>query len=161
MNELWSVRCYNGEFRGPFDPNLVQYSVYPFDDLLNFKLHVPYHFVIVNTGKKLFQLYGLDEIDFERDFSFLQGEDFVNTRTIMMIMRNIYIAWNLAKPDSRWLTGVDYNEANQDPSVDRTPQEGAKSDSGGQDRGGPSGSTGSGSQAQNIAAVPSGGQMEQ
>ena len=117
MHESCSVRRYNGELHGPFDPNLVQYSVYPFDDLPNFELHVPYHFVIVNTGKKLFQLYGLGEIDFARDFSFLQGENLINTRTIMMILRNIYIAWNFAKPDPIWLTGEEYTESNQDPLV--------------------------------------------
>jgi len=117
MNESCSVRRYNGELLGPFDPNLVQYSVYPFDSLPNFELHVPYHFVIVNTGKKLFQLYGLGEIDFEKDFPFLQSEDLVNTRAIMMILRNIYVAWNLAKPDPTWLTGEEYTEANQNPPV--------------------------------------------
>jgi len=68
MKASWSVKHYPANTLGPFDPNLVKYSVYPFDDLLDFELHVPYHFVIVNTGKKLFQLYGMDEINFEIDF---------------------------------------------------------------------------------------------
>lgn len=63
MNESWSVRRYTGKLRGPLDPNLIQNSIYPFRDLPNFELHIPYHFVIVNTGKKLFQLYSSDEID--------------------------------------------------------------------------------------------------
>jgi hypothetical protein len=140
MSESWSVRRYTGELRGPLHPNLIHNSIYPFSDLPNFELHIPYHFVIVNTGKKLFQIYGLDEIDFARDFPFLQDARSLPTRTIMLILRNIYVAWTLATPDPKWLTGELHNEANQELPVDQTHQ-GAGSDSGGQGKGGPSGST--------------------
>ena len=159
MNESWSVRRYTGKLRGSFYPNLIQNSIYPFGDLPNFELHVPYHFVIVNTGKKLFQIYGLDGIDFERDFPFLQGAWGLPTRTIMVILRNIYVAWTLATPDPKWLTGELYNEANQEPPVDQTRQGTAGSDSGGQGKGGSSGIKGSRTQAQNTGAAPSGEQI--
>ncbi|KIM37145.1 hypothetical protein M413DRAFT_13511 [Hebeloma cylindrosporum] len=113
MKESWSVRRYTGQLLCRFNPNLVQQSVYPFDDFPKIPLHIPYHFVIVNAGKKLFQLYGLNEIDFERAFPFLQGEKFLKTRTIMDNLRNIYVAWNVAQPDPARLTP----EANDDKPI--------------------------------------------
>jgi len=159
MNESWSIRRYNGELRGPLHPDLIQNSIYPFSDLPNFELHIPYHFVIVNTGKKLFQIWGLDKINFARDFPFLQGPRGSLTRTIMVILRNIYVAWTLATPDPKWLTGEPYNDANQEPPIDQRRQGGTGSDSGGQGKGGPSGSKGGGTQARNTGAAPSGGQI--
>ncbi|EDR01702.1 uncharacterized protein LACBIDRAFT_310731 [Laccaria bicolor S238N-H82] len=64
MEASWSIKRYTGNALGPFDPNLIEHSAYPFTNLLPIELHVPYHFVIVNTGKKLRQLYGMDAINF-------------------------------------------------------------------------------------------------
>jgi hypothetical protein len=53
MKKSWSVRRYTGNLHEPLVPDRIQQSVYLFGDLPAFKLHIPYHFVIVNTGKKL------------------------------------------------------------------------------------------------------------
>src|SRR6267378_8123918 len=128
MSKSWSVKHYHGELDGPFYPALAQYSMYPFNDLPNFELHVPYHFVIANTGKKLYQLYGLGKINFDNHFSFLKGNQFFATRMIMMILHNIYVAWNVAVPDPKWLTGEEYNEAKPDSPVNQAHRGGARSD---------------------------------
>jgi hypothetical protein len=127
--------------------------------LPNFELHIPYHFIIVNTGKKLFQIYSLDEIDFKRDFPFLQGAWGLPTRMIMVILHNIYVAWSLAMPDPKWLTRELYNKANHEPPIDQMRQGGAGSDSGDPGKGGPSGSNGGRTQARNTGAAPSGEQI--
>ena len=159
MNGSWSVRHYNGELRGPLHPELIQNSIYPFSDLPKFELHIPYHFVIVNTGKKLFQIWGLGKINFARDFPFLQGPQSAPTRTIMRILRNIYVTWTLATPDPKWFTGELYNEVNQEPPINQRRQGGTGSDSGGQGKGGPSGGKSGGTQVRNTDAAPSGGQI--
>jgi len=81
---------------GPFHLNFVLYSMYPFNHLPNFEPHTHYHFVIINTGKKLFQIKGMDGINFERDFPFLHGDEGSPTRTVIVILHNIYVAWTLA-----------------------------------------------------------------
>lgn len=78
---------------------------------------------------------------------------------IMLLLRNIYVAWTLATPDPKWLTGELYNEANQQPPVDQTGQGGAGSDSRGQGKDGPSDSKRGRTQARNTGAAPSSGQM--
>ena len=96
MSESYSARRYNGGLRGPFHPNFVQYSGYPFNDLSNFVLHVHYHFVIVDTGKELFQINPMDEVNFQRVLIFLQGDEGSPTIMVMVIMYNNYVAWTLA-----------------------------------------------------------------
>lgn len=151
MGNSWSVKTYGGDPLGAFDPNLVNYSMYPFDDLPTFELHVPYHFVIVNTGKKLVQLYGMDTADFEADFPFLSPAD----RIMMRAVRNIYVAWMNAQPDLRWCNGEKYDNE-QDSPVEGTRRGGAGSDSSRQRRSGPSGGKGGGDQAQDAVAGASG-----
>ena len=60
---------------GPFHPHFVQCSVYQFKDPPNFELHDHYHLAIIYTGEKLFHIYGMDEINFERYFPFLKGDE--------------------------------------------------------------------------------------
>ncbi|KIM37114.1 hypothetical protein M413DRAFT_77420 [Hebeloma cylindrosporum] len=144
MEKSWSVRRYTGNLHEPLVPDRIQQSVYPFDDLPAFKLHVPYHFVIVNTGKKLFQLYERGEINFQRDFAFLEAPRFTLVRTTMRILRNLYVAWISSTPEKAWLAGAQYNRSEQGPPVDRPRREGAGSSPGGQGRGGASGSQGGG-----------------
>jgi hypothetical protein len=74
VRESWAARRYNGSLCGPFHPNFVQYGVHSFNDLPNFELHVHCNLVIVNTGKELFQIYSMHEMNFERDLLFLQGD---------------------------------------------------------------------------------------
>lgn len=156
MEESWSVKRYTANPPGPFDPNLVKYSVYPFNDLPPFKLHVPYHFVIVNTGKKLLQLYGMEAINFESDFPFLLP----SARNIMRAVRNIYVAWMLAVPDPIWLSGEGYNDEQNSAAEWTRRHAGVGSDGNRQGRGESSGGKGGKSQAQDAAAGPSSAQME-
>ncbi|KIM36415.1 hypothetical protein M413DRAFT_449133, partial [Hebeloma cylindrosporum] len=159
MMESWSVRRYEGDSDAPFDPEEIQQSVYPFTDLPDIELHIPYHFVIVNTGKKLLQLYGHGKINYARDFHFLGVDDFL-TRDLMDNTLDIYAAWMSSTPDPQWLTGEPYDDPKQDPPVDQRRKGGAGSDRRGPGKGGRSGKkSASGSQPPNTGAAPSGGQV--
>ncbi|KAK7438587.1 hypothetical protein VKT23_017922 [Stygiomarasmius scandens] len=103
MARSWSVKQYAGDPSGPFDPDFLRYYEYPFDTLPECYLHIPYHFVIVNTGKKLFQLYGKQQIDYARDFSFLSNRE----QYTLNAVRNIYVAWINAQHPSQSLRGED------------------------------------------------------
>jgi hypothetical protein len=156
MEASWSVKRYTGNALGPFDPNLIKYSMYPFTDFPPIELHVPYHFVIVNTGKKLLQLYGKGAINFERDFPFLLAEH----KNIMRAVRNIYVAWTTAMPTTSFTEG-DYGNK-QKSAAGRTHLPGeARSDGGPQGRGIPYGGKDGGGQAQDDAAGSFGATMGQ
>jgi len=158
MNESWSVKKYSGNPLGPFDPEFVEYSVYPFQDLPDIKLHVPYHFVFVNTGRKLFELYGEGEVNFDAHFNFLSDKD----QTMMLAMRNIYVAWKKAVPSLRWSSGMDNDNDNDNdkhvPPPEPKSQGEARSD---HRRGGRDGRNRDGKQGQDIAAGPSTASMGQ
>ena len=151
MSESLSVQRYGGDLSGPFNPSLVEHSVYPFNGLPTFELHVPYHFVIVNTGKKLYQLYGTEAIEFDRDFSFLSDP----AKNMMDIVRNIYVAWMEAQPSLEWLRGKGCDDG-QDSPVEQTHCGGVSPDGSRQSSGAASGGKGSQNQAQDVAAAPSG-----
>jgi len=151
MSESLSVQRYGGDLSGPFNPSLVEHSVYPFNGLPTFELHVPYHFVIVNTGKKLYQLYGTEAIEFDRDFSFLSDP----AKNMMDIVRNIYVAWMEARPSLEWLGGKGCDDGKDSP-VEQTHCGGVSPDGGCQSSGAASGGKGSQNQAQDVAAAPSG-----
>jgi hypothetical protein len=157
MKASWSVKHYAANILGLFDPKFVKHSVYPFSDLPHFELHVPYHFVIVNTGKKLLQLYGTDEINFEIDFPFLLP----SAKNMMRAVRNIYVAWMMAMPNPKWLTGEDYDDEQNSAAGGTHLRGGAGSDGGPQDRGMPSGGKDGGGQAQDKAAGSVGATMGQ
>jgi hypothetical protein len=157
MKASWSVKHYPANALGPFNPNRVKYSVYPFSDLQHFELHVPYHFVIVNTGKKLLQLYGMDEINFEIDFPFLLP----SAKIMMRAVRNIYVAWMRVTPDPKWLCGDDYDGEQNSAAGWTHLRGGAGSDGGPQNRGMPSGGKDGGGQAQDEAASSLGATMGQ
>ncbi|CAA7269669.1 unnamed protein product [Cyclocybe aegerita] len=157
MKLSWSVKHYTADPLRLFDPSLINYSVYPFDDLPPFELHVPYHFVIANTGKKLFQLYGYGTIDFQTHFYFLSPL----AKNMMRAVRNIYVAWMMATPNPKWLSGEGYDDE-QDSAAEQTHlRGGAGSDGGPQGRGAPSGGKGGMSRAQDAAPHPSGTPMGQ
>lgn len=157
MEASWSVKHYAASTLGTFDPDLVKYSVYPFNNLPHFELHVPYHFVIVNTGKKLFQLYGKEEINFEIDFYFLQPSD----KNMMRAVRNIYVAWTMATPDRKWLSGEDYDDEQNSAAGWTHLCGGAESDGGPQGRGMPSSGKDGRAQVQDDAAGSFGATMGQ
>ncbi|THV07358.1 hypothetical protein K435DRAFT_742461 [Dendrothele bispora CBS 962.96] len=103
MAESWSVKRYTGNPFSPFDPELLLHYKYPFENLPICDLHIPYHFVIVNTGKKLQQLYGTEPIEYDRDFPFLADID----RLLLNAVRNVYVAWMDAQPSSEFYRGDD------------------------------------------------------
>jgi hypothetical protein len=149
MENSWSVKRYAANPPGSFDPNLVKYSVYPFTDLPPFKLHVPYHFVIVS--KKLLQLYGMDSINFESDFPFLSP----SAKNVMRAVRSIYVAWMRAVPHPKWLSGEDCDDEQNCATEQTRRHGGAGSDGSCQGRDTPSGVRGR-NQALDAAAGRSG-----
>ncbi|EDR05288.1 uncharacterized protein LACBIDRAFT_294852 [Laccaria bicolor S238N-H82] len=147
MEASWSIKRYTGNALGPFDPNLIEHSAYPFTNLLPIELHVPYHFVIVNTGKKLRQLYGMDAINFERDFPFLLPTQ----KFVMTAVRNIYVAWMAAMPPTSFTEGAYGNKPKSAAGQTHLPGE-AGSDGSPQGGGMPYGGKDEGGQAQDDAA---------
>jgi len=96
-SKSWSARHYNGDLHDPFNPNFVQYSIRSFNDAPNFEQYVHYHFAIDNTSNKLFHICGMLEINFQRDFPFLQLDEGSPTGTIMVILlHNSCVASTLA-----------------------------------------------------------------
>ncbi|KAL1660625.1 hypothetical protein GGF50DRAFT_36101, partial [Schizophyllum commune] len=74
---------------------------YPFDILPTRSLHVPYHLVICNTGRKLFEFYEgrrPTEAHLERDFPSLGPRD----RLRVLDVWDIYDAWLHAVPTTEW-----------------------------------------------------------
>ncbi|KAI5893344.1 uncharacterized protein SCHCODRAFT_02497889 [Schizophyllum commune H4-8] len=74
---------------------------YPFDLLPNRSLHVPYHLVICNTGRKLFGFYDRcrpTEAYLKRDFPSLAPRD---CRRVLDVW-DIYDAWMHAVPTTEW-----------------------------------------------------------
>jgi hypothetical protein len=92
MQGSWPIRYLTNEPLGDFDPGHTSKSKYPFEDLPSYKLHIPYHFVILNTGKKLYQLYGSGPIDF---LAFA-----LSLPWSILAVRNIYVAWMKSQPNS-------------------------------------------------------------
>ncbi|KAI0749785.1 hypothetical protein C8Q80DRAFT_1076424, partial [Daedaleopsis nitida] len=66
-------------------------------------LHVPLHFVVYDTGRKLNPVYGSNPrggiSQLKRHFPHLSDDDY---RTICWV-RDIYSAWMEAEPDASWL----------------------------------------------------------
>ncbi|KAF8957936.1 hypothetical protein BDZ97DRAFT_1629270, partial [Flammula alnicola] len=156
MNGSWSVKRYTGDSLSPFQPENVEYSKYPFKDLPAFELHVPYHFVIVNTGQKLLQLYGTAAINFDVEFPFLLAAD----RNIMRAVRNVYKAWVSVQIDKRWYSGEDCDDK-QKSATEQTYHGGAGSDGSHQGKGGCFGGKGSRKEGQDATSSPSGTPMGQ
>ncbi|CAA7265638.1 unnamed protein product [Cyclocybe aegerita] len=75
-----------------------------FTDLPPVTSRVPPHFVVVDTGKKLSQLYDshTGAIAFERDFAWISDSA---TQDMMTAMQRIYLAWMGVKLERRWLEG--------------------------------------------------------
>ncbi|KAL1755251.1 hypothetical protein FB107DRAFT_290991 [Schizophyllum commune] len=74
---------------------------YPFDILPTRSLHVPYHLVIYNTGRKLSEFYEgcrPTEVQLEYDFPSLASKD---RRTVCDVW-DIYDAWMHAVPTTEW-----------------------------------------------------------
>lgn len=98
MKASWSVRRYMEDpLIVPFNSAAMKYFVYPFSDLPISTFHVPLHFVIVNTGRKLVDRYGEEHVrntTFSHEFPFLQPAE----RSALVLVRNIYLAWVNAAP---------------------------------------------------------------
>ena len=68
-----------------------------FNDAPNFEQYVHYHFAIDNTSNKLFHICGMHEINFQRDFPFLQlDEDSPTGTMIVILLHNSCVASTLA-----------------------------------------------------------------
>ncbi|KAI0675852.1 hypothetical protein C8Q78DRAFT_352902 [Trametes maxima] len=100
MRENWSIRkptTFVSEFTPQTD---VQQFHYPFTDLPVIILHVPYHFVIYDTGRKLFNFYKAMQPVPEQimqDFS-VEGSIALS----LFAVWHIYGAWMNATPSQEW-----------------------------------------------------------
>ncbi|CAA7265642.1 unnamed protein product [Cyclocybe aegerita] len=83
---------------------------YPFTSLPPITSRIPPHIVIIDTGRKLSQLYDSD-IAFERDFAWISDSA---TQDMMTAMQRIYLAWMGAKPEQRWLEGGEGEDEDDD-----------------------------------------------
>ena len=69
---------------------------YPFQELGPIKMHIPYHFVIVNSGEKLEQLFPDPlMIDFEAFFPWAD----IALRSRMVMVHRLYRIWMRCQPD--------------------------------------------------------------
>ncbi len=101
MKSAWAVRQL-GDTTSQFtkDSPVTQYY-YPFAEMPPVSLHIPYHFVICDTGRKLNGIYGSnfrDSTPIVRDFPHL-----LDFRTLVAV-RGVYDAWMNAVPDPAWMT---------------------------------------------------------
>ncbi|KAJ3500846.1 hypothetical protein NLJ89_g9613 [Agrocybe chaxingu] len=90
---------------------------YPFTDLPPVTSRIPPHVVVVDTGRKLRQLYDSDTgaIAFEEDFAWMSDSV---TRDMMTAVQRIYMAWICAWPERRWLEGGDEEDEDDDEYSD-------------------------------------------
>ncbi|KAI0808325.1 hypothetical protein C8Q74DRAFT_1363716 [Fomes fomentarius] len=100
MKSAWPVRQL-GDTSSQFtkDSPVTQYY-YPFAEMPPVSLHIPYHFVICDTGRKLNGIYGSNFRDITpimQDFPHL-----LDFRTLVAV-RGIYDAWMKAVPDPAWI----------------------------------------------------------
>lgn len=102
MKGTWSVRRPN-HFTTEFTSEIqVQQFYYPFGDLPVISLHVPYHFVVYDTGKKLASFYGGTEptqVQLGNDFKI--HPDSIEA-IILLAIWQIYHAWMSVEPSSQW-----------------------------------------------------------
>ncbi|KAH9857320.1 hypothetical protein C2E23DRAFT_720575 [Lenzites betulinus] len=97
MKNSWAVRRFAVPTSGltPETPAVQHY--YPFDTLPPISLHIPYHFVICDTGRKLQSVYG---DDYKDNKGVLQDHPELDAPELLMItaVRGIYDAWMHAEP---------------------------------------------------------------
>ncbi|KAI0760146.1 hypothetical protein C8Q74DRAFT_1177319, partial [Fomes fomentarius] len=101
MKSAWAVRQL-GDTTSPFtkDSPVTQYY-YPFTEMPPVYLHIPYHFIICDTGRKVNGIYGSnyeDSTQIAQDLPHLTPL----RRIVLAACRGIYNAWMNAMPDSAW-----------------------------------------------------------
>ncbi|KAI0827572.1 hypothetical protein BC628DRAFT_1418194 [Trametes gibbosa] len=92
MQNSWAVRrltVSRQENGSTAEAEVVQHY-YPFDTMPVVSLHIPYHFVICDTGRKLDSVYGADVSKMAADFP--QGS------LMLLAVKNLYDAWMRANP---------------------------------------------------------------
>ncbi|TRM68213.1 hypothetical protein BD626DRAFT_626544 [Schizophyllum amplum] len=114
MQHCDSVRR-NEAYPAHWTVELVTQHYYPFKTLAPVSLHVPYHFAIVDAGKKLYALYGdrpIQEETLQHDFP---GWSLYEWASIASV-RNIYVAWMKARPDRVWMGNAGAAIADDEPA---------------------------------------------
>ncbi|KAI0669209.1 hypothetical protein C8Q78DRAFT_978002 [Trametes maxima] len=100
MRQTWSIRRL-AHFVSDFNPQAqAQQYWYPFNDLPAISLHVPYHFVICDTGKKLLSFYKDTQPtheQLEKDFHVSYPE-----AVLLAAVLDIYNLWMSAEPSAEW-----------------------------------------------------------
>ncbi|TRM65272.1 hypothetical protein BD626DRAFT_216083 [Schizophyllum amplum] len=100
MATSWSVIQHDGHSTVA-DHSSVTFHHYPFSTMDPIQLHVPYHYVVANTGKKLRIRYDTSPTmaELASDFPFLHAD----LALCMSLVWEIYDAWMHADPDPDWM----------------------------------------------------------
>ncbi|KAL1753048.1 hypothetical protein FB107DRAFT_264903, partial [Schizophyllum commune] len=155
MKQAWSIRR-PADMLSEFKPSTqVQQSCYPFRDLPVISLHVPYHFVICDTGKKLQTFYK----DMDPTLHQIEADFYVPHREAVYLkaVMTLYKLWMSSEPSAEWKSAGPSNIGG-DPEVQ--PDSGGTSGhgaSGGQGRTDDAGGPPQGSSGQGAGGSGSGG----
>ena len=129
MRKSWEIRRYHDMSKSFVQPSKRQsppytQHFYPFRDLGNISLHVPFHFAIVDTGRKLEALYNghvaLDSIMF--DFPFLDSF----ACAALKFVYDIYHAWMTAPIQLTEGTFLPEKTPAGDPDASGNPEDGGE-----------------------------------
>lgn len=104
MARSWAIKRYRApsEENAEFSVNNVKIFQYPFRDLPQIILHIPFHYVIVNTGLKLVQLHGQREHDIASRFEDVIGPSNHSFLVTLRAVYNMYLAWTNVEPTDAW-----------------------------------------------------------
>ncbi|KAH9856883.1 hypothetical protein C2E23DRAFT_857101 [Lenzites betulinus] len=100
MKTSWAVRRLDFPVAEFSPATKFEQYYYPFETVPHMVLHVPYHSVIYDTGRKLSGAYTIPHLVdsmLKQDFGRLGAI----TLIVLQSMKDIYEAWNASKPD--WL----------------------------------------------------------
>ncbi|KAI0827564.1 hypothetical protein BC628DRAFT_1502097 [Trametes gibbosa] len=149
MQNSWAVRRLTvprQENGSTAEAEVVQHY-YPFDTMPVVSLHIPYHFVICDTGRKLDSVYGADVSK--------MAADFPQESLMLLAVKNLYDAWMRVEP--AWNSEGSFDIAVGEPSSDRPDDGSGHVGSGGPfSHGGNAGSGGRGPPAQDDNRPQSG-----
>ncbi|TRM59050.1 hypothetical protein BD626DRAFT_367903, partial [Schizophyllum amplum] len=99
MDTSWSVIQHDGHSTVA-DHSSVAFHHYPFDTMGAIELHIPYHYVIANTARKLRTRY--DTLP----KAALLASDFPSISSMLLsslaFVWEIYDVWMRADPDPNW-----------------------------------------------------------
>lgn len=127
METSWAVRQLNFPIKKFSPKTKVKQYYYPFETLRRITLHVPYHFVIFDTGRKLSKIYtspDLLENKLEEDFPWLDAAELL----ALEAAKHIYEAWMASKPN--WLKEASFNDEHTSGGSDDSGSPGSGDSSG-------------------------------